>query len=264
MAFTPQPNRTVDFDVLTEGFRVLFKHWQVYVIPGLIMFLLYVPYIIVSMLPLMGIFSGEMPTRTDPFEGLFLQMVLGLIPAVASIFLYPGIVKFTINASRGAPASTSDLWEGFKDPLGYFAVAFISGLVAMLGLIACCIGVYVTVGLMMFALPLKVDTRRTATQCVTESWEMLKPHWLMGAVLMFVVYLVSQAGAFACYVGLALTMPFVYIVPTLLYNRFMGYGAVAPHNPASPYPRGQQQQGPGIGEQPAPLYDPLKPQDPPE
>ena len=264
MAFTPQPSRTVDFDVITEGFNLLFKHWQVYIVPGLIMFLLGVPYIIVAFMPLMAIFSGDLTPPTNPFEGVFLQIALAFIPSIASIFLYPGIVKFTLNASRGAPASTNDLWEGFKDPLGYFAVAFLSWLVAMVGLIACCIGAYVTSGLMMFALPLKVDTRRTATQCVTDSWEMLKPHWLMGAVLVLVVALISQVGTIACFVGLALTTPFLHIAPTLLYNRFVGYGPVSPYNPASPYPRGQHQEGPGIGEQPPPPYDPLKPEGPPE
>jgi hypothetical protein len=264
MAFTPQPNRTVDFDVITEGFNLLFKHWQVYVIPGLIMFLLYVPYGIVSFMPLIGMFSGDFSSPANPFEGMFLQIVLAFIPGIASIFLYPGIVKYTLNVSRGAPASTSDLWEGFKDPLGYFAVAFITWLVAIAGFFVCCIGVFVAVGVMMFALPLKVDTRRTASQCVAESWEMLKPHWLMASVLMLVVYLIAQLGTFACYIGLVLTIPFAYIAPTLLYNRFVGYTPVAAHNPASPYPRGQQT-GSGIGEQPAPpLYDPLKPEGPPE
>jgi hypothetical protein len=260
---TSPPRQEIDWSVISEGFNLLFRHWQAYIVPGILVLVIYAPAVVIGYMPLfMAIMNNTAP---DPFAAMGLLYLLLGIATLVTLFVYPGIVLYTLNVVRGVPATTSDLWIGFKDPLGYFAVMFIAGLVTFLGVFACCIGVLFTAGLMMFALPIKVATGCTASDAVSQSWNMLKSQWLMAGVFYFVVNLISQLGSYACYIGLALTMPFLYIAPTLLYCRWVGIGPVPQQaDPISPYPRGQQGYGQQIGqEQPRPPEEqaPPRPED---
>jgi hypothetical protein len=248
--FQPSPPRQeIDFGVLSEAFTVLFKHWQVYIIPGLISMLLFLPSMVLAYWPMVQQMLGSPPSAGEQFASFGLQMLFTGAGALIAIFLYPGIVQFTMNVVRGLPASSSDLWIGFRDPLGYFAVSFIAGLVAALGVFACCIGVIFTAGLMMFALPIKVATGATPTDSVSQSWNMLKKDWLLAGLFYFVVSLISELGAIACYVGMIITLPMIYIAPTILYCRWVGIVPAYSSDPISPYPRGGAGYGQNIGEQ---------------
>ena len=233
------PRQEIDFSVIGEGFNMLFANWKAYVIPGLIIMIVNIPSFIVSFWPLIATMMGNEPSTEAQVGSALLQLVLSLGAALVSIFLYPGIVQYTLKVVRREPVSTDDLWFGFRDPLGMFAVQFIAGLVTMVGVIGCCIGVMFTGGLMMFALPHKVATGQTASESVSLSWNMLKSSWLMAGLFYFVVIILSVIGEIACYVGLVLTMPLMYILPTLVYCQFMGIsGSAQPQqSPHSPYPR---------------------------
>jgi hypothetical protein len=232
------PRQEVDFSVLGDAFNVFFKHWQVYIIPGLISMLVLLPSAFFSYWPMVQQMMGNTPSTGEQLATAGIQIILSIAGALISIFLYPGIVRFTMNVVRGLPASQDDLWLGFRDPLGYFAVSFLAGLVTILGVVACCIGTIFTGGLMMFALPLKVDRGITASTAVSESWNMLKKDWALIGIFYFVVALVSQIGAIACYIGLVVTLPIMYIAPTILYCKWMGIAMAPTSDPVSPYPRG--------------------------
>ncbi len=244
------PRQEIDFGVLSDAFTILFRHWQIYIIPGLVIMLLYIPGVIVAYLPLFQQMLGNPPSPSDQFANLGIQMILMGVGTLISLFLYPGIVQFTMNTVRGLPASSSDLWIGFRDPLGYFAVSFLAGLVTVLGVLACCIGVIFTAGLVMFALPIKVATRTTASDAISQSWTLLKKDWLLAGLFYFVVSLISQLGAMACYVGMVITLPLMYIAPTILYCRWVGIVPAPTSDPISPYPRGGATYGQNIGEPP--------------
>jgi hypothetical protein len=231
------PRQEVDFSVLGDAFNLFFRHWQVYIIPGLITMLVLLPSAFFSYWPMVQQMMGNTPSAGEQLATAGIQIMLGLAGALISIFLYPGIVLFTMNVVRGLPASSQDLWIGFRDPLGYFAVSFLAGLVTILGAIACCIGTIFTGGLMMFALPLKVDKGMTPSTAISDSWNMLKKDWPMMGLFYFVVSLISQIGAVACYVGLIVTLPIMYIAPTILYCKWQGLIGAPTSDPVSPYPR---------------------------
>ncbi len=243
------PRQEIDFNVISESFNLLIKHWQVYIIPGLIIFVLYIPIFIVAYLPLFAIVFGGGMEPYNPFATIWLQFFLSLGASIASMLLYPGISRYTLNVIRGLPASSSDLWIGFRDPLGYLAIAVFTLLVTFAGVVGCCIGVLFTAGLMMFALPIKVDTNANPLECVARSWELLKKDWLLAGVFYLVVALVSQIGGAACGIGAIFTMPFHYIAPTVLYQQYTGWMGAPSSNPLSPYPRGGVEQGHNFGEQ---------------
>ena len=261
--FTPNssPRRDIDFGVISEAFSLLTANWQTYVTAGGISMLALLPSVVVAYLPMIQQAMGGKPDPTAVFATLGLQLVLEFAGVLVAMFISVGVVKHTLNLTRGLPASTGDIFEGFRDPLGYFAVMFLAGLVGALGVIACCIGALFTAGLVMFALPHKVATGETATQSISKSWEMLKSNWPMAGIFLLVVSMIAQAGAIACYIGLVFTMPFQYIATTLLYNRFVGWAPQVMYNPASPYPRGQ---GPGydIGAGAPPSEKPHEPPKP--
>ena len=256
------PRREVDFSVISEGFNMLFANWQTYIIPGSLMFIAVLPSVIVGLIPLLNGRAFETGLGIQ-WGVLGLQLLLQIAGGLFTALLYPGIVQFTLNLARGKPAQSSDLWIGFKDPLGYLAAVILAGLVAFLGVFACLIGAYVTSALMMFVLPIKVDTGKRATECVAESWEMLKSEWLMAGVFFFVVGIISGLGALACYIGMVVTIPFRFIGPTLLYSRYVGFTPPMTQTPYSPYPRGQGY-GETIGSQQPPREEttpPPRPED---
>ena len=256
-----QPSREIDWGVISEGFNLLFKHWQVYVIPGIVILIASLPYFIVSMLPLLSVFSGGEPP--GPFEGMGLQLALLGLQQFVSLLVEPGICLYTLNVVRGRPASSQDLWLGFRDPLGYIALGVLMMAAYVAGFIACCIGIVFVAGLLMFAIPIKADQQVTASEAMTQSWNMLKSQWLLAGVFYFVIGLISTLGQMACYIGIAITMPFLYIAPTLLYCKFMGIHTPQPEqHSASPYPRGGSYGQPIGQEQPRPPEQPPQPPTP--
>ncbi len=247
--FQPSPPRQeIDFGVISTGFNLLIQHWKAYIVPGLVMLLAGIPYFIVSFLPLYSIFSGG--PAPEPFQGIGLQLAFLAFQMLISLLVEPGIALYTLNVLRGRPATTHDLWLGFRDPLGYIALGALMMAAYVVGLLACCVGSIVATGLLMFAIPIKVDQNVTASEAMTRSWNMLKSQWLLATVFIFAVGLIATLGQVACYVGIAMTMPFYFIAPTILYLQYIGYEGVRTSDPISPYPRGGASYGQNIGEQP--------------
>lgn len=232
-----RPSRhEIDFGVIGESFNLIFQNWKVYAVPGAITMLLAIPGMLLQFIP---IFVPDSAVgQLGQFTIALASMGASLVGAIIAVLFNAGIVRYTWNRSRGLGTSSMDVWEGFRDPWGYFAVMFLVGLLSALGVVACCFGIYFVAGMLMFALPIKVVEGCTATDAVSRSFAMLKKDWFLCGVMFFVLYLLSSLGMFACYVGLILTMPVVYVAPTLLYSQYVGMNE--PMRPESPtnYPRG--------------------------
>jgi uncharacterized membrane protein len=241
----------IDWGTIGEAFKLLFAHWQTYCAAGAVFFASFLP------LGLVWLLVFVMDPQTSSSVATSLALMFAVFGGVFLIIIAftgivgAGIVNFTLKVTRNLPASTSDLWIGFKNPLPYTAAVLIEVFASTAGLCVCIIGSLFVTGLLMFNFPIMVDQRVGAWEATKRSWEMLKSEWPMAGVYMLVLQIISQLGSYACYVGLILTVPYLYIAPVLLYNRYMGYGPQTAYNPASPYPRGQQT-GSGIGEQPPP------------
>ena len=258
---TGVPQTGIDWGVIGESFKLLFAHWQTYCIASAALLAPMLPFLVIGIA-----FSFIEPAALSEstFIGLALALIfLGVVTIGFQGILAAGITNFTMRASRGLPVTNSDLWVGFRKPWTYFGAFALVALLSTLGVCACIVGTYVVYGVTMFVWPILLDKKCGVWDALSQSWEMLKSEWLMATLFYFVVAMVAGLGVYACYVGILLSWPYLYIAPALLYNRYMGYGPQIPYNPASPYPRGQQT-GSGIGGQPPPPYDPLKPQGPPQ
>lgn len=238
-AQSPQqpPRAEVDFQVLSEAFNLLLRHWQVYIIPGLVSFGLLLPAMLVAYVPMIFSYSQSGPGDYNPFSTFWLQQGLSIGAQILMMVVNPGVCRYTINVVRGLPASSSDVWFGFKNPLAYIAVAVFTMIATYVGLLACCVGALFVQGLFMFSIPIKVDTGSDPLQSMGQSWNMLKQHWFLAGVFWLVCALISSLGALACGIGVILTMPFLYIATTLLYCQFVGHVPARTSDPVSPYPR---------------------------
>ena len=231
------PQGGVDFGIVSEAFSLLSAHWKVYATAGAVVLLAMAPSQVVGVLPALSDLGVIEWTAWTAGSVTVLGYLLMFLAYVFEALMAAGITFFTLNVIRGLPASPNDIWVGFKDPLGYIWLMIVSGIVGLLGIIACCIGVLVTSGLMMCVYAVKVDREVSATDAVSESWQMLKGEWWMAALFFLVITLISGLGVFACVVGLAFTLPFEFIAAAILYNRYVGWVPQQQPQGASPYPR---------------------------
>lgn len=236
------PQRAIDFSVISESFNLLIAHWKVYCTAGAIAFLLLIP---IYGLQFAFALVDSLSVSSFLEENIALLLVFGMLLMVAmlviQVAMIVGVTKFTLNVSRGLPADVSDLWYGFKDPLGYIGAMILIGLMMMVGVLACFVGTLVVAGLTMFVFPIKVDQQVSATEAISQSWEMLKDEWLMASLFAIVASIIQQIGGYACGIGMIFTFSFLYIAPVLLYNRYTGHYVhpqqQAPGSYVSPYPR---------------------------
>ena len=228
------PQRSIDFAVLGEAFRLLFANWKDYTMAGAALFAILIP---VTILMVVMSFLAEGQPAAPTVIVFFLLMFVFLIGAlVVQGCLAAGITNYTLQLTRNGVASMQDMWMGFKNPMPFTGAFFISGIFTALGVCACILGTYVVAGLLMFVWPVMIDRRLGPMEAVRESWNMLKDEWLMATLFLFVVQLCASIGIYACYVGFAVTYPLTFIAPALLYNKYVGHVPQAPPS-ASPYPR---------------------------
>ena len=230
------PQAGIDFGIVSEAFSLLSEHWKVYATAGAVALVAAVPSQVVSLLPMLSDFGIIEWTAWTVGSVTMLSYLLSFVAYVFEALMAAGVTYYTLNVIRGLPASPNDIWIGFKDPLGYIWLMILAGIVSLLGLIACCIGVFVTSGLMMCVYAIKVDRDATATDAVAESWQMLKGEWGMAAVFFFVVTLLAGLGFLVCGVGYAFTFSIPFIAAAILYNRYVGW-VPQQQQSASPYPR---------------------------
>ena len=81
----------------------------------------------------------------------------------------------------------------------------------------------------MFTFPILAQRDVTATEALKQSFYLLKKHWLMASLLYLVFAICSFLGCCALCIGLLVSLPLMYVVPTLVYRDFtMGRGQSMP------------------------------------
>jgi uncharacterized membrane protein len=162
------------------------------------------------------VFSKNLATM---IVGALLTAIIGsfsfgiLAPAMAGGMYF--IVK---KAFAGQTPEIGDVFNGFSN----FGNLFIGGLIAfalsLAGGLACCIGVFVTSGILLFLFPLIVDGN-TAGEAFNKCWAAFKENWVGFVVLSLVVSIVMGAGSIALYVGSFFTMPFGMCITWAAYKQ---------------------------------------------
>jgi len=241
----------LDLSVIGPAFQLLFRRWQEYALLGFISFMVIVACAVPGYLLMFGlIMNGRSPDIGQMlaiypilYGGLFLGM------GIAYPFNF-GIANFTIREVLYSDATLADAWLPLKSYFKYMG----AGLALVLALIVssicgCGIGGLIVSGLFMFVIPIMLHEKMGVFDAMKESFERCKSQWGMAIVVALVCQLLSAVGEFACLVGVFLTMPLIYIIPTMIYlNGFPSPNQIS--NPLSPYPRGGSEYGQNIGEQP--------------
>ncbi len=199
--------------------------------------------------------------------------LLGVIPLIGPLFsllslfvtvpLWGGLFYVTMLAVRGQPATSGDLFEGFRRSyiqliLGYiistilaalcFIPVVIVALVTLLpslthhqqpnlvavviavgvGLVSLLPVIFLTVN-WIFVLPLILDKRMDFWPAMQTSWKMVRKHWWQLFGLIVLVGLINLGGALLCCVGLLFSMPIG--IAALMYAYETIFSAARPQTP---------------------------------
>ncbi len=254
----------LDLSVIGPAFQLLFRRWQEYLLLGFLSLILAVIFAIPGYVLL---FTSMLNSREPDFNQILLMYPVlygGLFVGVA--LSYPinfGIVNFTLREVMYGDATLADAWAPLKNYFRYMGAGVVIVVATFVASICgCIVGGLIVSGLFLFVAPIMLHEGLGVFDAMKESWDRCKPQMFMAIAVVFVSQLLSTLGQAACGVGLFLTLPLVYIIPTMLYaNGFAQFGASQASH--SPYPRGTQG-GQEFGSTPQPPQQPTSPPPRPE
>ena len=142
-------------------------------------------------------------------------MLLGLIPVVGGFLALPGMLYVGLKAVRGQSVEAKDGFVGLQAAVDNIVM----GLLQIIGLIACCIGVYVTQAIFIQGTFLIVDKGMGWSDAKDRCMEQIKPNWLSWTLYVFVLGLVGGLGAILCGVGILITLPIATIGFAYAYDQ---------------------------------------------
>lgn len=147
--------------------------------------------------------------------GILCAALLGMIPVVGQFLAFPGMMFVSLKALRGQPVEPRDGFVAFTMPVDNIVM----GLLQILGIIACCIGVYVTQAIFLPGTFLIVDKGVTWQDAKDRCMAQVKPNWLNWTIFFFVVGLVGGLGAVLCGIGVFFTLPIATIAFAYAYEQ---------------------------------------------
>jgi len=103
-----------------------------------------------------------------------LSMTVILIP-----IMWAGMFRMAIKSARGQSVEVGEVFSGFSDFGRYFVGGLLYLGIMIVGILACCIGIFPAMGLVLFLFPLMVDKGYTAGQAYNVCWDYFKIEWIM-------------------------------------------------------------------------------------
>jgi hypothetical protein len=152
--------------------------------------------------------------------GFICACLLTAIPLGGGL-AFAGMMQVSLKALRGQTPEVGDAFVGFQA----FVDHFIMGILQILGVIACCVGVYVTQGIFYPGTLLMLDKGMTWQQAKDACMERIKPNWVSWTIFVLVMGLVGGLGSILCVVGVFVTAPVAVIGMAYAYERTLGGAA---------------------------------------
>jgi hypothetical protein len=157
--------------------------------------------------------------RKDPgpiLVGVLCAMVLGLVPLVGGGLAMAGLMRVSLKALRGERPEPADGFVALQQsPVDHIVM----GLLQVVGILACCVGLYVSQALFVpgtaLILEKGMDWNRAKDVCIAR----IGPNWVAWTLYTFLVGLVGASGALLCGVGVVLTAPLATLALAYAYER---------------------------------------------
>ncbi len=207
----PAMSNPLDFSVINEAFGYFKAN------PG--------PYIVATLATIVPVAIAQGLSRAmqpeDPNQALaFMPISIGL--GLAGSFLAGpgnfGLAKCFIKARRGEAVTTNDAMSGFAKILPVGLLALIVQLATQLGILACCVGIFVVGGLLMGSYAAMArDESAGLGDALMNSIGAFKDMVWKSAWFYFVMMLVIIAGVLACGIGVVVSIPVAMGAMTLAY-----------------------------------------------
>ncbi|MBS1722011.1 MAG: hypothetical protein JSS66_03270 [Armatimonadetes bacterium] len=222
--------RPLDFGVIVRAFNLVKDNWQPFVTAGLFIFVAYGALTAVSYfcMLMMGFLGGDRPGLVLAILPFFFMIMA--VALVMSSMIQAGLSNMGLKAVKGEPIQATDIFAPLRNPAPYLLASVLVAVAVMIGLLGCFVGAYIVAGLTMFVFPVMIDQKLAPMDALKTSVNMLKSQWLLATAFYFVVMLVGQLGAYACYIGLAFTMPVAYVAIAMAYEELK----VVPVSDSSP------------------------------
>lgn len=205
-------------DWISEGWNLFTKQWQTWGLMGLMFFLPILFFIAIFFF--IGM-ASELIARGNAsvILGIIAGALIGsLILLLAISYLMGGMYKAAFKQLRGEPIEFADVWSG-GDVFWKITVAnILIALLSIVGIILCYFPVFVVAGLTYLTHPIIVRENLNPIDAIKKSKDLAKNDWLMFTLFAFVVSLLAQVGAYACYIGIIFSIPLTYTIGVVAYR----------------------------------------------
>ncbi|MCW5937902.1 MAG: hypothetical protein KIT11_11425 [Fimbriimonadaceae bacterium] len=220
------PIQEINFGTIKEGWDLILKNWQPFATASLMALLVGLVVYGVGFIPLfpMIMASANPDNQTASTMGqLTLQFmmlpVIILAIALASPF-YASMTHMTLKLLSGQSLETNDAFVGFQR-LGQIMVAgVIMAIGVSVGSQCCYLPGFFIGGMTMFTYPLMFTRNYGPMDALKESWNILIKHVWMAMLFYLVISLLAGLGVCACFIGVLVTMPLLYVCPALVFRDF--------------------------------------------
>lgn len=166
--------------------------------------------------------TGAIPE--EMFFILYFPMLI--LSQVISVYFMLGYCIFLLNIVRGQHATLSDLFKGGPYYLRGLGNMLLFMLAVMVGYVLCIVPGIIVITMLWPFMFILIDENPRGMDCLTRAKEMTEGHKLMFFVNMLIIGFLGQLGMLACYVGLFLTGPWMYVCYTVCYCRIAGQPTV--------------------------------------
>lgn len=150
--------------------------------------------------------------------------LLCIIPLVGGLLALPGFAHIGLKLVRGQKPEPADGFIVFKQSV---MDHIIMGIIQAIGMILCCIGVYVTQGLFFQGTFLIGDKKMKWGEAKDKCMAEIKPNLMAWVIFVFVVGLVGGLGSILCGVGVLITGPIAVTALAYAYEKTLGAGGGA-------------------------------------
>src|SRR5262249_54296184 len=101
-----------------------------------------------------------------------------MVTTVVAGFFLGGLIRMAGNQLRGRAPQVEDLFSITDVWLDVLMASLLYAAATFVGFLLCAIPGLIVAGLLMFTIPLVVESRLPATAAVMQSWNALKSQWL--------------------------------------------------------------------------------------